>query len=144
MGEMTVLEREELETIARDSAARGDPNHAIVASLRRYCLDKDIGPSDSELFVIAEGAIADQALLAKNQALRPPTTLTPRSKADRRKQERRQGKRRISPRRRSGLAARLADLKRLGQAEHRSDERRAGIDRRKVLRRVHVRRKDNR
>ena len=142
---MTEAMREQLETLAREGAAQHDPSHAIVANLRSYCSDHVIDPSDSELFVIAEDAIARQMMPASNPAEHEQTGLAPRSLKDRRRREQRHGPRRMSDRRRTGLLAIVLDLQHLGGPEHRTGrDRRAGGDRRVVMRRKRVRRQDNR
>ena len=144
MGTMTEVDREQLERIAREMAARNAPSYEIEARLRRYCLDNGLEPVDSDLFVFAEVAIVNQMELAKIPVPGHPMAHAPRETADRRKYERRQGNRRGAGRRQTGLTSLLEDVKHLGRSERRANERRSGASRRERLRRTHVRRRANR
>ena len=145
MGSITVADRWKLEAVAHERAAQRDPSHAIIVSLRSYCLEHGIDATDGELFVIAEDAIAWQMKLASSPAEHDKAALVPRGLKDRRMRDRRQHLRRILGRRRTGLLALVEDVLHLGRPERRSDrDRRSGGDRREEMRRRHVRRKDER
>ena len=145
MGLMTEADREKLETIAHECAAEYDPSDAIVTNLRSYCLEHGIDATDSELFVIAEDAIARQRKLAGAPAEHAQPALPPRTPIDRRIRDRRRHPRRNAGRRRSGLVALVENFRRLGRPERRSNrDRRSGRDRREVMRRSRVRRRDER
>lgn len=141
MSLMTEADREKLETLARERAAQDDISQAIVVYLRSYCLEHGIGPSDSELFVIVEDAIARRMKVAGSPAEHEQGGLSPRTLVDRRKGERRQRPRRTAGRRSRGVLALMEKFQRLGRPERRSgSDRRSGGDRREELRRKHVRR----
>jgi hypothetical protein len=143
MSSMIQADREKLVTAAREGAAQYKSSDVLVTNLTSYCLEHGITASISELFDIAEDAIARQQKLASGPA--EQAELPPRASEDRRKREQRQHPRRIAARRRTGLVALVEDFRRLGRPEHRSSrDRRSGRDRRELMRRMHVRRQSER
>ena len=145
MGLMTDTDRKGLAAIALDSAEQHEPSHDIVVNLRSYCVERGIDPSEGDLFVIAENAIAWQLKYESGTALHDQLGLASRSLKDRRTRERRLGARRIAGRRRTGLSALAEEFWRIGRPQRRSGrDRRSSGESRVLLKRRQIRRRHER